>query len=225
MIITRVFSRRLLTVIVTLVALLVGTTAVSASSRDVSKLWSTADGTPAGGKSTLVRDGEAGSVSAHIAATHLERGHAYTYWWVVFNDPSQCLNGACDEDDIFNDPSDHSAGLNISQIEKVGIGVLGGNGEVANRGGRAAFTGTLYEGSSEPNDVLIGPGGLIDAGSLLEPGKAVTAEIHILIRDHGPALSGAALAAQLNTFGGNCAGFDPAGTYACFEPQFAVHKP
>lgn len=215
---------RLLTVAVTILALLLTATAVAAAQRDNAKLLWFEDETSAGGQSSLIRDGASGTVSAHIKTTHLERGHAHTYWWVVFNDPSQCSGGECGLDDIFID-GDPTAGLNVSQINAVGIGVLGGNGEVANRGGRATFTGTLFEGSSLGHDVVIGPGGLFDVGSLLQEGNAMTAEIHIVLRDHGPALTGEALANQLNTFTGNCIGFDPNGTYVCLEPQFAVHLP
>ncbi len=216
---------RLLAVVASIAVLLFSATAVSAAPRDVSKLLRLEDGRPAGGSSALVRDGAAGKISAHIKATHLNAGHAYTYWWVVFNDPSLCLGGACGEADIFVDPADHGAGFNIAQINAVGISVLGGNGEIANNGGRATFTGTLFEESSVGHDVVIGPGGLVPAGSLLAEGNAMSAEIHILLLDHGPALTGAALAAQLSTFGANCIGLDPDGTYECFEPQFAVHKP
>lgn len=210
---------RLLTVAATLTALLLSTTVAAAASRDNAKLLFFEDASPAGGQSSLVRDGAAGTISAHIKATHLARGHAYTYWWVVFNDPSQCSDGECGEDDLFTE-----TGLNVDQINNVGIGVLGGNGEIANNGGRATFTGTLFEGSAAGHDIVIGPGGLFDLGSLLAQGGAMTAEIHIVIRDHGPALSGGQLAAQLNTFTGNCLGLGPSGTYECVDPQFAVHK-
>ena len=223
--ITDTMRLRLLAVTASIVALLFTAAGVSAAPRDVSKLFRFEDGRPAGGLSALVRDGAAGTISAHIKATHLNRGHAYTYWWVVFNDPSQCLGGVCGEGDIFLEPGNPAAGFNIEQINAVGISVLGGNGEIANNGGRATFTGTLFEESSVGHDVVIGPGGLVPAGSLLAEGNTMSAEIHILLRDHGPALTGAALAAQLSTFGANCIGMDPDGTYECVEPQFAVHEP
>ena len=210
---------RLLTVAATLTALLLSTTLAAAASGDNAKLLFFEDASPAGGQSRLVRDGAAGTISSHIKATHLARGHAYTYWWVVFNDPSQCSDDECGDDDLFTE-----TGLNVAQINNVGIGVLGGNGQIANNGGRATFTGTLFEESAAGHDVVIGPGGLFDLGSLLDEGGAITAEIHIVIRDHGPALSGEGLAAQLTTFTGNCLGLDPSGTYTCVDPQFAVHK-
>jgi hypothetical protein len=208
------------------VALLIGVIGLGAgpgayaAARDTAPLQFFADGSRAGGQSLLTRDAATGSVSAKINTTHLQRGAAYSYWWVVFNEPALCSGGECGEDDLFN--TDGTP--NIAQINAVGISVLGGNGEIANNGGRATFTGRLFEGSALAHDLVIGPGGMVDAGRLLDPGNAAHAEIHIVIRNHGPALSGAALAMQLLTFAGNCAGLDPDGTFECTDEQFAVHR-
>ncbi len=202
-----------------LLALMLGATTVLAAAREPTSLRYLEDGHPAGGVSLLTRDSDAGQVSVKINATHLMRGAAYTYWWVVFNNPDNCLAPACGEADLFNPDGTP----NVDQINAVGISVLGGNGEVANRGGRATFTGTLLEGDAGDHDVVIGPGGMFDFPWLLE--DATTAEIHIVLRNHGPALSGAALEAQLTTFGANCIGIDPDGTFECVEDQFAVHVP
>ena len=149
-------------------------------------------------------------------------GAAYTYWYVIFNNPENCSD-PCGEDDIFlGDGSPNAA-----QIAAVGIAVLGGNGEVANNGGRATFSGGLTEGVLGSGlDIVIGPGGLIPLGpGMLQAGKTMTAEIHIVIRNHGIAQTGADLFEQLNTFVGNCIGLDPDGTVACMDEQFAEHKP
>ncbi|MBI4201762.1 MAG: hypothetical protein HY532_01425 [Chloroflexi bacterium] len=202
-----------------LVALFLAVSAVFAAGREPSSLRYFEDGHPAGGVSLLSRDGENGQVSSMINATHLMPGAAYTYWWVVFNNPQNCSAPGCGEDDLFNEDGT----LNVAQINAVGISVLGGNGEIANRGGRATFTGTLMEGDAGELDVVIGPGGIFDFPWLLE--DALTAEIHIVVRNHGPALSGAALEGQLTTFAGNCIGLDPDGTFMCADEQFAVHMP
>lgn len=204
----------------------IGLVAVAdAGPRDTASLFFFEDESRAGGQSILVRDGAQGTISAKINATHLEPGHAYTYWWVVFDDPSQCeVPFECGEADLFTD-----VGLNVSQIDAVGISVLGGNGEIANNGGRATFTGRLFADTGAGHDVVVGPGGaLLDAGDFLNEANVMTAEIHIVLRDHGPALSGAALADQLLTFAGNCTAASSAGLgdgdFTCIEPQFAVHK-
>jgi hypothetical protein len=167
-----------------------------------------------------------GTVSARIDATHLTPGAAYTYWWIVFNDPANCSNGECGEDDIFDFDMGDGSPLNLAQIGAVRIAVLGGNGEIANNGGKATFTGTLFEGSPLGHDVVIGPGGLFEFPHLLE--SAMDAEIHVVVRNHGAAQSGADLAEQLLTFWGNCTNVpipvDDDPTFACSDEQFAVHK-
>lgn len=223
----KLFRRNTVVAVLALAAVIALATASGAFAKatDTGPLLFAEDGSHAGGQIILARDGEQGTISARINATHLNAGHAYTYWWVIFNDPSQCLEPfSCGEADVFIDPDDHAAGFNIPQIVAVRIATLGGSGEVANNGGRAQFTGALFEGSSLGLDVLLGPGGLFDLGNpwLLE--DAMQAQTIIVLRDHGPALSGADLAAQLNTFVGNCLGLDPGGTYACVEPQFSLPR-
>ena len=44
--------------------------------------------------------------------TRARLGHAHTLWYAIFNAPQNCSGGLCEDDDIFNDPSDHSAGFN-----------------------------------------------------------------------------------------------------------------
>ena len=55
-----------------------------------------------------------------------------------------------------------------------------------------------------------------------------TAEIHIVIRDHGPDNQGL-LDEQLHTFGGGCnnapSALDSGGTYTCVDEQFSIHVP
>lgn len=213
------FRKLYVALAVALVALIVGGAAVFAAAREPSSLRYFEDGHPAGGVSLLMRDGD--GISSKINATHLMPGAAYTYWWVVFNHPQNC-SAPCGEDDIFIN-GDPMQGLNVHQINDVGISVLGGNGEIANRGGRATFTGVLMEGDAGDLDVVIGPGGIFDFPWLLE--DAMTAEVHIVIRNHGPALSGDALEGQLTTFAANCIGLDPAGTFECRDEQFAIHMP
>ena len=48
--------------------------------------------------------------------TRARSGHAHTLWYVIFNSPENCSDAACGDDDIFIDPSDHSAGFNAPQI-------------------------------------------------------------------------------------------------------------
>jgi len=123
--------------------------------------------------------------------TSLEAGHAYTIWAVIFNRPQDCLEG-CNADDL-NLPS--------SSVIWSGIGF------VADEDGEASFKTRLKEGAF-PGEILLGMG-LTDAAS---------AEIHLVVRGHGPAAldDPAMLEAQTSTFMGGCE------TLGCEDVQFAV---
>jgi hypothetical protein len=48
--------------------------------------------------------------------TRARAGHAYTLWYGIFNARESRSDGLCGDDDVFTDPSDHSAGPNAPQI-------------------------------------------------------------------------------------------------------------
>lgn len=146
------------------------------------------------------------SVSVDVHARHLEPGHAYTVWFVVFNDPGGCVDG-CGEDDFERPEADASV-------------VWSGASGVANGGGALNAHGRLAVGDPTPDgqQVLFGPG-LTDSR---------TTEIHFVVRDHGPASDDATTrTAQLTTFEGGCTPESSfglgSGSYACVDPQASVH--
>jgi hypothetical protein len=117
--------------------------------------------------------------------------YAYTVWALVFNDPAACEN-QCDLYDM---------GVNGFAALWTGVGV------VANEDGEADFEAVMFEG--EPaGETLMGPG-LVDARR---------AEIHLIVRSHGPAAFGnpALLNDQLTTFAGGCDAF------GCEDVQYAT---
>lgn len=128
-------------------------------------------------------------VNAWLQTNSLTPGNAYTLWIVVFNNPSECIvPNECRLADVNeNDPA-------------VGVDLLIGSGMVAGGSGRATFTGRVKIGDTGLRGV-----GLLDA---FEP------EIHLIVRTHGPKLSGAA---QLKEFGGGCDVND------CANVQDALH--
>ena len=121
----------------------------------------------------------------------LTPGYAYTIWAIVYNDPYAC-SGACDGDDS-----------NVSGRSVFWSGI----GFVANNKGRAHFETDLIEGYL-PGEVRSG-NGLTDAS---------IAEVHLVIRCHGPAApNGSELReAQLSTFDGGCE------QYGCVNVQSAM---
>jgi hypothetical protein len=171
-------------------------------------------GTPVeGARSQLVR--HEGGVSMTFQTHGLAGGDAYTVWWVIFNDPSQCSAPGCDEDDLFVNPADPSQG-----IDPNGVGVWVGYaaGHVVGDSGRASFAAGLSAGDT--SGTLLGTSAGLD--------DPFAAEVHLVLRRHGPALTGQALVEQITTFGGGCStmtgGTDPAG-FDCYDPQAAMHLP
>lgn len=155
-----------------------------------------------GASSRLVRSADA--VAMEFATSGLEPGAPYTAWWVVFNTPEGCSE-ACNEDDIFN--PDGTLNLN----PEANISILFADGAMTDAEGDAGFSAVLPAGRPL-GEVVTGPG-LSDAGK---------AEVHVVVRAHGP-LDPSRAYAQLSTFephptlGGNCA--------ECRDVQFAVHQP
>jgi len=150
-------------------------------------------------------------------------GHAVTYWYVIFNLPENCNTDACGEDDIFVD-GDPGQGFNFAQIEAARISVVyGGDGDVVNAGGRVALDGGLAEGEvptgSVPVVVIGDPAhGALVPGPVTGLEDAQTAEIHIVLQDHGAAQTDPDLLEQ------QLSGFQTACNPDCTDVQFAVHK-
>jgi hypothetical protein len=157
------------------------------------------------GSSRLTRNWT--GVAARLHTTGLGAGHAVTMWAVIFNDPSGCV-GPCDEPDLFNPAA-------VVDVVYVAGHVVGGSGQATFSGHRNVGdnSGSLFAQLGAPAPGLVDPHG---------------AEIHFIVRDHGPAVAGM-IPAQIHTFQGGC---DAAssfglgnGTYPCEDVQFAVHMP
>jgi hypothetical protein len=149
-----------------------------------------ATGMPVGGAGTLIRS--ANNLRARIATSGLDADAAYTVWWVVWNNPSLC-SSPCGEDDL---------GI-------VGNSVFYAAGLVTGNDGTGNVTADLEAGQLPTGiDVLI-PGGL-------RPGRGLRAEVHMIIRSHGPIIPGA-VATQIGAFDATCA--------VCEDQQAIVFAP
>lgn len=105
-------------------------------------------------------------ISYQIHAAELHPGNAYSLWLVVINNPDACAATPCSAGDIIT---------NAATDAQV---TLGGTGTVSG----AAGMGTLA-GSAK-----VGPlSGWLDGRSLSDP---FGAEVHLVINDHGPVLTG-----------------------------------
>ncbi len=176
-------------------------------------LWF-ADASDTGGDSFLTRT--EGMVLASIEASGLTPGNAYTVWWVVFNNPGACSDGACGEDDIFVDGSPEN-GPNVPGIVAAEIAVGNATGNVAKADGTAEFGARLKvnDGDASGHQILF-PAGLSGDSVLTASGN--NAEIHIVIQSHGQARGGKQLSTQLSLVETGCTPF-------CEDVQFAVHLP
>jgi hypothetical protein len=191
-----------------------------------------------GASSTLLRT--PAGITMSFKTSQLEEGHAYTIWWVVFNDPDECMGGGCGPDDvgavIFGEGNPNPAG----------IGILYAAGHVVGDSGTATFSGHLRPGDTS-GCVNEGPPQSADSVGVdlalvcMALDDPYTAEVHLVLHDHGPIVPGQ-VASQISTFEGGCGTFVlPAniagtdddvvlfeynlGTYACFSPQASVHMP
>ena len=157
-------------------------------------------------------------VQATFTTTELNEGHVTTLWWVIFNAPENCSDMACGEDDIFNMDGDGafilnddgSNPMNMDQIGGAQISAVRAVGIVVDEGGAAFFQGHLPIGDT--TEAIFGPG-LLDS---------MTAEIHLVIRDHGEAVSGE-IDGMINSINGGCADSWP--NEPCTDLQFAVFPP
>jgi hypothetical protein len=150
------------------------------------------------GIATLVRDDN--KISMTFYAEGLTPGNAYTIWWVIWNKPENCaIPFACDLDDLL-----------ITQLVEVDVPFAAGL--VVGTDGVGSFAASRMEGDTtgSTNHLFNAPPFALE--------DARTAEIHLLLRDHGPAIPGQ-VQEQISTFLGGC------DVYACYEPMFAIFSP
>lgn len=152
------------------------------------------DFTESDGASTLIRTGK--NVGYHAVLRNLEPGAAYTNWFVTFNEPQNCaVPCSCGVADLFT--------------PAVETGIFFATGGVADAYGRASFAGETNWGEV--------PGGFDQAPAPF--GAEPDAEVHIVVRTHGPARDDPGeLEVQLTQFDGNC----PDG--GCVDEQVSVHR-
>lgn len=135
--------------------------------RQQSQVFSLADQQPVeGAVARLVRTDS--GAAFNLRTSGLEKGHAVSIWWVIFNNPDACAGDPCQVFDLFN-PAVNAA------VQAGGGHVIGGSGE-------ASFAGHLNEGQiTNEHPAFIGGPGLVDARG---------AEIHLVVRSHGPVIPG-----------------------------------
>lgn len=163
-----------------------------------------ADGSTVNGSNAKLTRG-VGEVWYSISTKNLPAGD-YTNWWIIWNDPTKCAGG-CGEDDL---------GIEGNAVFRATGGAVGPNG-------RGKFSAWLPEGF-EPAPV----GGAVNSTVVVSNGgagltNAQGAEIHVVIRYHGPHVANAL---QTSTLGGGCSvastfpdSGPPGDAFGCYDPQ------
>jgi hypothetical protein len=158
-------------------------------------------------------------LSMTLDTTGLVPGEAYTVWWVIFNLPENCSDDLCGPDDVFlvDDlgqfilDENGQWQPNFPGREAAQVSSLRADGRIAYEDGSALFKGHLPIGDTT-DDVVFGPG-------LIYP---MSAEVHLIVRTHGPAIPGLTNE-QLFTAWGGCP--DPTDRSPCDDVQTAVFMP
>lgn len=178
------------------VALAAGSVAVSAaSSMTVSPVEAhPTDPREPGGSATSTLYRNEGGIAASIETKGLDEA-TYTVWWVLFNNPQYCASNPCTGADLPANGGD----------PRVQASVLFAAGGFVGANGRGLFGAGLAVGDT--SRALFGPG-------LIAP---ETAEVHLMVRTHGP-LDMESVHLQVSTPGGGC----PAN--GCKDQQFTIHR-
>lgn len=139
---------------------------------------------------------------------NLTPGHVYTVWWVTFAAPENCSGGACGLDDVLAAAAD-------PDNDPVGVGVFYATGHRVNSDGSTYFAAFLRNGDT--SDCV--PQGDGPFAVLCKPlTYSHDADVHMVVRDHGPQVAEYA-AAQRSSFTGGCS------VFACANVQAAVFEP
>jgi hypothetical protein len=128
-------------------------------------------------------------ISYQIHAEQLNPGNAYSHWLVVINNPAACAATPCNAVDILTNPNTDSQVLS------------GGTGTVAGAAGKGTLAGSARVGALS---------GWLDGRSLHDP---FSAEIHLVINDHGPKLP-EFMPGMISTYRAGCSDASP------FPPVF-----
>ncbi|MGI9624382.1 MAG: hypothetical protein ACR2PK_16230 [Acidimicrobiales bacterium] len=192
--------RRLIVGVAAALALLMGLAVPASAGSDRAPLHWFDDESAVGEGAHTNFDRDKAEVKAHVRG--LPAGHALTIWAVVFQNPDGCSDGECggdDVDDAFGGGSDAD------------ISVMFAAGGVTNATGSLNVKAAIGGGES-----------LIGGNEIEDPD---TAEVHFVVRSHGPDQPGDD---DTTTFMGGCQvevpPFEvPQNLGECGDVQFSVH--
>ena len=168
--------------------------------------FNTGDPIP-GAHSKLMRERDA--ITTLLYSPALQPGHGVTLWWVLFNNPDACVAGnapvRCGADDLLPFNPDTQAGGTVSFAD----------GEWVTSAGRQVFVARITQGNADEDPLW----------------NALGADVHLILRDHGPPQSGLE-EAQITSFSGGCTEASvppplldaPYGDFPCAYVQASVYE-
>ena len=148
------------------------------------------------GSSTLNR--KSNGITVNFKCTGLTPGYTYTLWWVIWNKSENCATpGGC------LDPDFPVPGSGVNNVE---VEVLYAAGHVVGNNGKGNFSAHLkVDNTSGSVYELFG----IPSVGGLQSGNTMGAEVHVVLRSHGPAVPGM-INDQIDSYVGGCTTFfDP----------------
>lgn len=172
-----------------------------------------------------------------LADDYRGNSRAVTLWWLFFNNPDGCLTnpGAeeqCGEIDVFGEAYLESVALGspdpalISPNPEAKLGVVYATGGVTSASGRIRLVASAYRSAADVR-LSLGPN-VVDPLGLGRAFENPDAEIHLVLRDHGPKARGKLITQISNFLEPFCS--DPlllffSGPNICQDAQFAVFGP
>jgi hypothetical protein len=168
-------------------------------------VYATWDASHVIGSSRLVRSPN--GITAVLQTTGVPSNQAITLWFIVFNNPSACIDTPCSLIDLLFNP-DAAGDFHH------GGGLVTGNSDHATFAGHLAVGDVSGSGREE---IGMGP-----AVALSAPYQA---EVLLAVHSHGPKQAGLALKSQLSSFTGGCAVFLGDGFGWAQEPDDMPDEP
>jgi hypothetical protein len=153
-----------------------------------------------GTTSTLERTADGVTATNHVVFDPMFEGHAFTYWFVIFNIPSECETSPCSLADFVADRGE-PAGIRFDGF------VLDSSLEFD-----FTQTRTIADGPADPD----GNGDVVPGDMAYGLSDPLNAEIHVLTRSHGLEISDD-YETQIGSINGGC----PPNT--CANILFAPH--
>ena len=141
------------------------------------------------GAAWLIRSGD--EIEGRIMTNVTTAGDAYTLWVIVFNNPEECGNDGCGEDDI---------GVRGDVSIFNGSGAISAANGGLNRNGKPAGGGVInidfeVEAGGLPNDLFL----LVGNEDGLVAGNGYEAEVWLIIDQHPPVPDGTSWISDLTT--------------------------